>query len=153
MAIATTCLIALYLISISSIHVFIFYNKCFVKLYPLRLPFLWRKKQFKYSNILFVEIRKIKRQMQRPNAKAYVIFHFSNKKVNSLFFMHRAFIYRNGREILPLVKCLLDNNVNIRLNITDKNSSDYKILSKILFAHTPRSSLKNDKKNEVLIED
>ncbi|MFT5725747.1 MAG: hypothetical protein ACI9JN_002875 [Bacteroidia bacterium] len=116
-----TVTLLIYFVSIFSLRSFQFYDAYFNRFYPTRLGFLKRNTRFEYTELFLVEIRKREGPYQRP----YVIFHFNEKKVNSKFFIHRAFIYKNSTELLPLLDLLVKRNVKIKVNMTKKYKEDY----------------------------
>jgi hypothetical protein len=119
------CLLFLYLFAFFTIPVFIFQNNYFIRMYPFRLPFMWKNKKYEYSDLFAVEIRKINGPYQNP----IVVLHFSKKRTKSLFIGQRSFFYNDYKELLPLIKCLKEKGVRIQLNISRKYKNEYYLLS------------------------
>ncbi len=111
----------IYIVSIFSVRSFNFYATHFNRIYPARFGFIKRNTRFDYSELFVVEVRNRKEPYQRP----YVIFHFNENKMKSKFFSHRAFIYKNIKELTPLLKCLVEQNVKVKVNMTKEFKDDY----------------------------
>ncbi|PHR46701.1 MAG: hypothetical protein COA32_09465 [Fluviicola sp.] len=110
------------MVSIFSVRIFQFYPSYFNRLYPFRFSLIKRNARFDYSELYAVEVRNRKGSYQRP----YVLFHFNKDKINSKFFGHRSFMYENIDDLTPLIKCLVEHKVKIKLNITKEYKDDYR---------------------------
>jgi hypothetical protein len=71
--------------------------------------------------LFLVEVRNRKEPYQRP----YVIFHFNENKMKSKFFGQRSFIYKNVEELTPLLHCLIEQNVKIKVSMTKEFKDEY----------------------------
>ncbi len=121
-----TALVIFLLIAGTSVRKFTFYNNRIVRTAVFR-PF-FRKKQYAYDELLFVEIRKRKEPYQRP----YINLHVNPKRISSIFFAHRAFIFSDYKELKPLILHLIRRNVAIRLNMTKEYPDEFTYLSELV---------------------
>src|SRR5690606_21443323 len=78
------------------------------------------KNKILYSDLYAVEIRKRNEPRQNP----YVIFHFTKKQSKFIFFSNRAFMFKNVKLLIPLIECLVNNEVLIILNFTSDYSQE-----------------------------
>jgi regulator of PEP synthase PpsR (kinase-PPPase family) len=121
-------IIIIYLVSIFSVRSFHFYPTHFNRIYPTRFEFIKRKTRFDYSELFAVEIRNRKEPYQR----SYVIFHFKEKNMKNKFFSHRSFIYNNVKELIPLLQCLINEKVKVKINMTKEFKDDYDEVIKVI---------------------
>lgn len=101
-----------------NIKKFEFYSDIICKKYIFR-PF-FKKKFFDYQKIHLIEVRNLKEPYNRP----YVILHFSNKKINSINFANRSFLYDSVTEIKPLIEHCVIKKIPIKLNFSFENHSE-----------------------------
>ncbi len=105
-----------------------FYADIVCKNYIFRPQFLVKKYCFDYQKITLIEVRKRKEPYNRP----YVILHFSLKKINSLFFANRSFLFDSVSELEPLIEHSIKKNIPIKLNFTPNYQTDEIFLKKII---------------------
>lgn len=105
-----------------------FYTDIVCKNYIFRPEFLFKKQCFNYQKIILIEVRKRKEPYNRP----YIILHFSLKKINSLFFGNRSFLFDSVSEIEPLIEHCIKKKIPIKLNLTSNYQSDEIFLQKII---------------------
>lgn len=121
-----TWVVILLLVGHFSIKEMIFKRSSILFNYPLRI--FSRKKNIKYEDLLFLEIRNRKEPYQRP----YIILHFSEKKIKNKFIWYRSGIYKTVDELIPLVKHLCQKRVRIKLSMTSENTVEFNKLRTVI---------------------
>lgn len=48
------------------------------------------------------------------------------------FFSHRSFIYNNVKELIPLLQCLINEKVKVKINMTKEFKDDYDEVIKVI---------------------